>query len=112
MPHLTQIFLCLIQYLKTHDDFTEVIKFLDLRHRYAKDGRYHWFCISPEFKKYFTYEEAMNACLLNNHCEYVYESDCNDKGPFQLCPKSSGKGPSLSGCLYGRDGKYSILMQY
>ena len=76
----------------------------DLRHRYAKDGKYFWFCMSPESRKYFTYEEAMSACLKNDNCEYVYESDCNDEGPFQICPVTSGKGPSLSGCLYERDG--------
>ena len=75
-----------------------------MRHRYAKDGKYYWFCMSPESRKYFTYEEAMSACLKNDKCEYVYESDCNDKGPFQICPITSGKGPSLSGCLYERDG--------
>ena len=80
-----------------------------MRHRYTNDTTVNWFCISPEYEKYFTYEEAMNACLKKDLCGYVYESDCNDKGPFQLCPKTSGKGPSQSGCLYARDGMYLFL---
>ena len=52
----------------------------------------------------------MSACLKKNNCEYVYESDCNDKGPFQICPITSGKGPSLSGCLYERDGNVFICL--
>lgn len=60
--------------------------------------------MSPEFQTYPTYVHAMNECMKDNRCSYVYESDCDDTGPFHVCPKSSGIGPSSNGCLYQRDG--------
>ena len=74
-----------------------------------KDNSTYWFCMSPEFQTFPTYVNAMNECIKDNRCGYVYESDCDDTGPFQICPKWSGIGPSSNGCLYQRDGSDLLI---
>ena len=52
---------------------------------------------------YNTVEEAKNACEKDDICGKVYDKNCDNVGPFYLCPVDSPEYGSMSSCLYVKD---------
>ena len=82
----------------------QFIAFFILGVRFQK--REHAYCeISGEsdYRKYDDLEKAKASCAVDPDCKDVYDSKCDNVGPFALCPKSSehkASGSDYKSCLW------------
>ena len=53
-------------------------------------------------------KEAKESCTNNDDCSTIYDSGCDDFGPFQLCDKYSVLENSPSSCIYTKKGNSYI----
>ena len=61
-----------------------------------------------------TLTHAKLQCLYDNNCHKVFDSNCDDKPPFQLCTKGQGKQSNQGACIHvktdkGHSGNYLVL---
>ena len=52
---------------------------------------------------YSNVEEAKTACENDYICGKVYDKNCDNVGPFYLCPVDSPEYGSMSSCIYVKD---------
>ena len=52
---------------------------------------------------YNNVEEAKTACENDDICGKVYDKNCDNVGPFYLCPFDSPEYGSMSSCIYVKD---------
>ena len=56
-------------------------------------------CYSDRYENFSTESAAKTACSVDSNCKGVYDSGCDNKGPFYLCPLSATYAPSTSSCI-------------
>ena len=56
-------------------------------------------CYHDKYGSYPTESAAKTACAADSNCKGVYDYDCDNKGPFSLCPLSATYAPSTSSCI-------------
>ena len=54
----------------------------------------------PRYGLYLTFDEASEACVSEENCKYIYDTECNKKGKFNLCDGNADVETSFSSCVH------------
>ena len=54
----------------------------------------------PKYGLYLTFDEASEACVSEENCKYIYDTECNKKGKFNLCGGNAEVATSFSSCVH------------
>ena len=73
--------------------------------KYSKDSNKA--CVGND--SYSVLQEAKKSCTNDDDCSMIYDSGCDDFGPFQICDKHSVLENSPSSCIYTKKGNSYIL---
>ena len=63
----------------------------------------------PRYGLYLTFDEASEACVSEDNCKYIYDTECNKKNKFNLCDKNASVETSFSSCIYEKTSKSSKI---
>ena len=75
--------------------------------KYSKDSNKA--CVGND--SYSVLQEAKKSCTNDDDCSMIYDSGCDDFGPFQICDKHSVLENSPSSCIYTKKGNsYGIRL--
>ena len=47
-------------------------------------------CAKNRYRGSYSKDDALRKCYSEESCSGVYDDNCDDKGPFYLCPKLNG----------------------